>query len=296
MDEDEEHSIVGCAIENTPENKIAMDEDEEHSIVGCAIKKNRPVIRQVRSFRDENVRYRFLKWIALSISTVSVVAGGLGVGTTLWALSKTTYLQIVRSSSAGVYLLMVSVALLLLTGVVGFTGVLRHNKSIMGSFIVLLFASLVFFLVGGIWTYITATQTDQLSLQRVAQIVRYDYGKDSSKTALLDIVQQSFRCCGSTNFLSWTTSSYSLNQTETNFRSDSGVRLTFTVPKSCCIEPASQNCQDHRHMKSDTTANKYIYTKGCVQKLQASNIPYGTYALCASSTIALLQIVGLINV
>lgn len=68
-------------------------------------------------------------------------------------------------------------------------------------------------------------------------------------------------------------------------------------------------------MKSDTTANKYIYTKvksydqsdfvilsmiiftgpqGCVQKLQASNIPYGTYALCASSTIALLQIVGLI--
>ncbi|XP_045030600.1 uncharacterized protein LOC123473629 [Daphnia magna] len=37
MDEDEEHSIVGCAIENTPENKIAMDEDEEHSIVGCAI-------------------------------------------------------------------------------------------------------------------------------------------------------------------------------------------------------------------------------------------------------------------
>ncbi|KAK4023776.1 hypothetical protein OUZ56_009172 [Daphnia magna] len=40
MDEDEEHSIVGCAIENTPENKIAMDEDEEHSIVGCAIKKS----------------------------------------------------------------------------------------------------------------------------------------------------------------------------------------------------------------------------------------------------------------
>lgn len=34
---------------------------------------DRPVIRQVRSFRDENVRYRFLKWIALSISTVSVV-------------------------------------------------------------------------------------------------------------------------------------------------------------------------------------------------------------------------------
>ncbi len=30
-----------------------------------------------------------------------------------------------------------------------------------------------------------------MSLERVANIVRFDYGKDSSKTALLDIVQQS---------------------------------------------------------------------------------------------------------
>lgn len=58
-------------------------------------------------------------------------------------------------------------------------------------FIFLLFVSLVFLLIGGIWTYVTTTQTDQMSLERVANIVRFDYGKDSSKTALLDIVQQS---------------------------------------------------------------------------------------------------------
>lgn len=58
-------------------------------------------------------------------------------------------------------------------------------------FIVLLLVSLVFSLLGGIWTYVTATQSDRMSLQRVTNIVRYDYGRDPSKTAILDIVQQS---------------------------------------------------------------------------------------------------------
>ncbi|XP_046653365.1 tetraspanin-11-like [Daphnia pulicaria] len=257
---------------------------------------HRPAIRQTRNFHDENVRYRFLKWTALSVSTFFVICGVLGVGGTIWALSKTNYSHLTSSStSAGVYMLMISVVLLLLSGVVGFVGVLRHNKPVMGSFIFLLFVSLVFLLIGGIWTYVTTTQTDQMSLERVANIVRFDYGKDSSKTALLDIVQQSFRCCGSSSFLSWMVSSYSLNQTEIIPRDDSGTKLTFTVPKSCCIEPASQNCQDHRHMGSNTTTNQFIYTKGCVQKLQASNTPYGTYALCVSLAIALLQIIGLVS-
>jgi hypothetical protein len=34
---------------------------------------HRPAIRQTRNFHDENVRYRFLKWTALSVSTLFVV-------------------------------------------------------------------------------------------------------------------------------------------------------------------------------------------------------------------------------
>ncbi len=34
---------------------------------------HRPAIRQTRNFRDENFRYRFLKWTALSVSTLFVV-------------------------------------------------------------------------------------------------------------------------------------------------------------------------------------------------------------------------------
>ena len=60
------------------------------------------------------------------------IGGGIGVGGTLWALSKTNY-SYLTGTSAGVYMLMISVVLLLLTGVVGFVGVLRHNKPVMGS-------------------------------------------------------------------------------------------------------------------------------------------------------------------
>jgi hypothetical protein len=34
---------------------------------------HRPAIRQTRHFRDENFRYRLLKWTALSVSTLFVV-------------------------------------------------------------------------------------------------------------------------------------------------------------------------------------------------------------------------------
>lgn len=62
------------------------------------------------------------------------ICGVLGVGGTIWALSKTNYSHLTSSStSAGVYMLMISVVLLLLSGVVGFVGVLRHNKPVMGS-------------------------------------------------------------------------------------------------------------------------------------------------------------------
>ena len=34
---------------------------------------HRPAMRETRNFRDENFRYRFLKWTALSVSTLFVV-------------------------------------------------------------------------------------------------------------------------------------------------------------------------------------------------------------------------------
>lgn len=83
--------------------------------------------------------------IAITIKTFYTlqICGGLGVGGTLWALSKTNYSYLTSSStSAGVYMLMISVVLLLLTGVVGFIGVLRHNKPVMGSVSLLLLPAL----------------------------------------------------------------------------------------------------------------------------------------------------------
>ena len=61
------------------------------------------------------------------------MGGCLGVCATLWALSKTSFLLVVKPSSAGVYLLMVSIALLFLSGVLGFVGVLKHNSPVIGS-------------------------------------------------------------------------------------------------------------------------------------------------------------------
>ena len=61
------------------------------------------------------------------------VAGSIGIGVTVWALLNTSFLLIVKSSRAGIYLMIVSVVLLFLTGVVGVIAVLRHSRPVLGS-------------------------------------------------------------------------------------------------------------------------------------------------------------------
>ena len=51
--------------------------------------------------------------------------------------------------------------------------------------------TLILSLLGGIWTCVTASTAQEKSLERVVHIVQHDYGQDPSKTAILDIVQQS---------------------------------------------------------------------------------------------------------
>jgi len=57
--------------------------------------------------------------------------------------------------------------------------------------IVLLVAAFALGCGGGLWTYTTATRNEQMFADRIKQIVRQDYGMETLKTAILDVVQQS---------------------------------------------------------------------------------------------------------
>merc|ERR1711973_564035 len=140
--------------------------------------------------------YNFLQWITFTISSLLVIIGSLCLVIATWPTHD--FLQsLAQLNGNGVYILMIVLALLIVTGVVGWIGLFLRSRSVLGSFIVLLSFTLAAGTIGGIWTFVTASRTDTMSVDRVRNIVLHDYGRDASKTAILDIVQQSFQCCGS---------------------------------------------------------------------------------------------------
>jgi len=185
----------------------------------------------------------------------------------------------------------ITLALLIVTGVVGWTGLHRQSRSVLGSFTVLLLFTTATGTIGGIWTFVSASKTETMSMDRLRNIVLYDYGRDSSKTAILDVVQQSFQCCGSENYASWASSKYSgteLNESSNN----SSVNIMFTVPQSCCIDPLSDTCQQKRKITTDQYVDAFIHTQGCISKVQASFTPFGKYSLLASILIGFIELLG----
>lgn len=64
---------------------------------------------------------------------------------------------------------------------------------LVSQFAVLSIVTLILSLLGGVWTFVTASRAEEMSLKRVAHIVLHDYGIDATKTAVLDIIQQTVR-------------------------------------------------------------------------------------------------------
>jgi len=179
----------------------------------------------------------------------------------------------------GVYVLIIVSALLVVTGIVGWIGLFHRSRSVLGSFTVLLLFSLAAGTIGGIWTFIKASETDTTSVDRVRNIVLYDYGRDASKTSILDIVQQSFQCCGSEDYTSWASSMFS--RTELN-ESINAADNIFAVPQSCCIDPLSETCQQNRNITTNLHVEDFIH----IQAL----FPFFFFSIRCSSSWSFLSL------
>lgn len=60
------NSEIGAEVDNTNNREAPLLSRYFRGV-------HRPAIRQTRNFHDENFLYRFLKWTALSVSTLFVV-------------------------------------------------------------------------------------------------------------------------------------------------------------------------------------------------------------------------------
>ena len=107
-------------------------------------------------------------------------------------------------------------------------------------------------IAGGVWAYMNRADLNKMVQESVRETVRRDYGKDEVTTKTFDLIQQSLKCCGSESFASWANSAYNGISDQGPF--DVGIigslSPTYSVPKSCCVDPSSDICETTRKMGS----------------------------------------------
>ncbi|EFX76398.1 hypothetical protein DAPPUDRAFT_322264 [Daphnia pulex] len=238
---------------------------------------------------------RFLKWGALLFNFIVLI-----VGPTLMALSLRvlfdpdfTHLFFQDGNYYVGHILVAIGALMTVAGILGCIGVLAENSCLLWMF----FASMALFLiteiVGGIVLYREQAdlQNDVHNSIRVA--VERHYGNDLSNTTKLDLIQEAWKCCGTTGYKSWSRSEYGKRHMTRDFIDKDA---TYTVPKSCCLDQSSTECE--RVSFSDGVRgqdqSRVLFQEGCGKKLVDTINSYARYTFVTITVVAVVQIVAMV--
>ncbi|XP_025047941.1 tetraspanin-11 isoform X3 [Alligator sinensis] len=185
------------------------------------------------------------------VGGVAVMAVGI------WTLAeKSNYLNILASSTFAVsaYILIFAGSLVVITGFLGFSAVVREQRSCLSTYFSLLLLIFLIELVAGVLAYIYYQRLGEELKQHLTQTLTENYALPGKAhiTHSIDRLQQDFQCCGSNSSTDWQQSAYILS-------SESGARV---VPDSCC-KTVTFECG-----RRDHPSNIYKAEGGCITKLE----------------------------
>lgn len=238
---------------------------------------------------------RFLKWGALFFNFVVLI-----VGPTLMALSlrvlfdpEFTHLFFQGGNYYVGHILVAIGALMTVTGILGCIGVLAENSCLLWMFFTSMACFLITEIAGGVLLYNEQNdlQNDVHNSIRVA--VERHYGNDVSNTTKLDLIQEAWKCCGTTGYKSWSRSEFGKRHMTRDFI-DSGA--TYTVPKSCCVDQSSTECDRVSFSEGvrGEDQSKVLFQEGCGKKLVDAINTYARYTFVTITIVAVVQIVAMV--
>jgi len=130
----------------------------------------------------------------------------------------------------------------------------------------------------------------------IYRAVMRHYGHDNTNTTYMNLIQQEWKCCGSNSYSSWSDSEYAKvhNPLSTHLSTN-----TFIVPKSCCIEQKSDECDKFnfegiRGNEQPGLISMVIYQEGCGPKLVRAINTYSQYVFGIGSGVVVIEIVSVI--
>ncbi|XP_059352724.1 leukocyte surface antigen CD53-like isoform X1 [Daphnia carinata] len=238
---------------------------------------------------------RFLKYGAFLFNFIVLI-----VGPTLLALSlrvlfdpEFTHLFFQDGNYYAGHILVAIGALMTVVGILGCIGTLAENSCLLWMF----FASMGVFLIaeitGGVLIYHQQNELQNDVHNSIRVAVERHYGNDVTDSLKLDVIQEGWKCCGTTGYKSWSRSEYGKRPMSRDFIA---TGATYVVPKSCCIDQSSTDCDRVSFLEGirGEDQSKVLYQEGCGKKLVEAISTYARYTFVTITIVAIVQIVAMI--
>lgn len=245
--------------------------------------------------------YGVLKWIVFFVNLIFWLAGVGVLALSIWLLFDQAVVFMAKGAqdyATGTYILLAAGALMTVIGFLGCCGALRESQCLLGTFFVFLMIILVAEIAGGVWAYMNRADLNKLVQESVRDTVRRDYGKDDVTTKTFDMIQKSLKCCGAESYASWANSAYNgVGEKSPLEIGISAMAPTYSLPKSCCVDPDSDVCEATRKLGSINfvaSALGIVYTEGCAPKLESLLHQYFTYVFATGIGIGIIELLGMI--
>ncbi|XP_064602844.1 tetraspanin-33-like [Liolophura sinensis] len=242
--------------------------------------------------------YNLLFWL------IGLVAVGLGV----WAfVEKTKYAEVNINGVAdllfdiSIIFIVVGIIIFFL-GFCGCIGALRETVILLKIYYIALVVIFLVLVAGSVMAFAFKDQIITALTDELKDTVITKYHDDPELQGIVDWFQEEFQCCGASEagYKDWNKNMY-FNCTSADSTAENGFNsIKCDVPYSCCRNPDSFNiglpnllCGADMLQKLISTANKEIYTDGCVDaviKWAEQNLHIvGIIAVC----VAVPQLVGI---
>uniref|UniRef100_A0A9L0T0N6 Tetraspanin n=1 Tax=Equus caballus TaxID=9796 RepID=A0A9L0T0N6_HORSE len=254
----------------------------------------------------------YLKYLLFVFNFFFWVGGAAVLALGVWTLvEKSGYLSVLASSTfaASTYILIFAGALVMVTGFLGFSAIIRedrsclstvpvafhlepgsvgawpqtqvnrHSASVLQYFCLLLVIFLVE-LVAGVLAHMYYQRLSDELKQHLTRTLSENYGQPGAAaiTTSVDRLQQDFKCCGSNSSADWQHSAYILSP-EAEGRQ---------VPDSCC-KTVVVRCGQRAH-----PSNIYKVEGGCLTKLEQFLADHLLLMGAVGIGVACLQICGML--
>ncbi|KAK3734153.1 hypothetical protein QZH41_017123, partial [Actinostola sp. cb2023] len=186
----------------------------------------------------------------IAIKTNLTGLGILGVG--IWILSfKSNFNSLLGSDNYIIVpgLMIAAGFLVVFVCIVGCVAVIKENRFILVSYIIMLVLVFILEISTGLVALIYRNEiSDELLYGIKGKINQYGFADDVTKS--IDELQKKYQCCGDVNAKSWNTTSWKQSELSGN----------NTVPDSCC-KSFSYQCGKRDHPSN-------IHEKGCIKMLE----------------------------